>query len=255
MNHSCKICGETSPKLARCHIYPHSLTRDMRGPSGSVIALSLVHNDDVSFANGGTYDETIVCLKCEKLFAVADQYAIEFRRLVLKQLSLRGEQLEGIPEFEGDPELLHTFAMTTWLRTFLCERNEYKDAADPRIANEVKTLILAGKSTLLSGRQVTYGFSSNPLSEIFAPPVLHEVGGFSLYHLQMPNMAIWISADSNGLPNGFRDISLRNGSKVSVWVSKTFVPVNIDHVAPKFAASADRIDRMLKPKRTSTDPK
>lgn len=251
MNYSCKMCGRTEKRLARCHIYPHSLTRDMRGPSGSVIALSLIQDDDVSFANGGIYDESIVCQECEKLFAVADQYAVEFRRRVLKQISLRGEQLEGLPAFEGNPDLLHTFAMTTWLRTFLCERDEYANASDPRIADEVKALLLAGKSTLISGRQVSLGFSSNPLSEIFAPPVLHAVGGFGLYHLQMPNMAIWISASSKGLPPGFRDISLRDGYNVKAWVNKDFVPVNLDHVAPRFAASAGRINRMLKPKGAS----
>lgn len=199
----CKLCLADVPKLVRCHIYPRSMSRAMAADD----VLVQVANDPrprAGFANGGMYDENIVCDECERRFKPADDCAIDFRLAVL---TLRPpitfpypQDGAKIPAFRASPELLHTFAMQTWLRAHLSERSEHSQVSNDVIAAETTDCLLSGTSTLTTGRQVAYAFDRSDLGALMIAPMHYADFIPPMYELVMPNMVVFIAASVGGLP-------------------------------------------------------
>lgn len=244
----CKMCQAEVPRLARCHIFPRSMSRDMAA-GGPIVQVALEPEPRAAFANGGLYDDNIVCPTCERRFHAADTHAIEFRRAVL---TLRppitfpypqdGAQL---PSFEASPEMLHTFAMQTWLRCQLSDRQEHAQVSDAAIASETIDCLLRGISTLSTGRQVAYAFDRSDMGTLMLGPMHYTDFEPPMYELGMPNMTIFIAATTAGLHAGFREIALRPGLTVTVWRPRSMQRYRMDRLAMVMAPTIAQVDKMF----------
>lgn len=216
---TCGMCGAQAAKLAKSHIYPRSMTREAAG-DGPMVAVPMKPEQGrrPSYANGGFFDR-IVCRACEQRFGPADEYAIKFRRdvLHLRRVAVPQHNTLRFLRFSASPELLHTFAMQCWYRAFLSHHPDYDQAVDPELAQEVQTALMAGRSTLGSGREVAYLFERGDFATIMAPPMYAGLPNFQAHILGMPNMTIWIAAGPAGLPPGFKQIALHPGGHATVY--------------------------------------
>ena len=244
----CKMCMAEVPRLARCHIYPRSLSREMAARD-VLVQVAITPHPRSGFANGGMYDDNIVCPRCELAFKAADDCAIDFRRAVL---TLRPPVTfpypnDGarFPAFAASPELLHTFAMQTWLRCHLSDRPEYNQASDKAIAEETIGCLLGGGSTLATGRQVSYTFDRSDLGALMIPPMHYDDFTPPMYEMVMPNMAIFIAAGPDGLPAGLAEIALTPGPTVTVWRARAMQELRMGRLAAVLAPNVAQVDRMF----------
>ncbi|HEY1034616.1 MAG TPA: hypothetical protein VGE09_06515 [Pseudoxanthomonas sp.] len=243
----CKVCGLDQPKLARCHIYPDSMTKEAAGPSQEMAAMYV--RDGVAHAApaiAGLFDDNIVCPDCERLFGPADQYAINFRRDVL---ALRGRFTTPmglqLPHYDADAAMLHAFAMNTLLRALLSDRWEYRAVHDPAIAAEVIPTLTGQGRTIDSGRGVALLFTTGDLGSMAASPTLRDVPGTPVYVIQLPNMQLVIAASPAGLIPGFDAMQLQAGQPVRVWRRRRPIEEELKAPSETIAATGARVDRIF----------
>lgn len=245
---TCKLCGDDVPHLARCHIYPRALSRAIAGSENVLVGVACHPQPRAAYARGGMFDDNIVCPSCEQRFKRADDYAIEFRKAVLElrpPVTFPFHEAK-LPAFEASPELLHTFAMQTWLRSFLSERAEHDQLTDSAIAKQTIECLLRGESTLSTGRQIAYEVNRSDLGQMMLAPMHAPDFSPPIYELAMPNMAIRIAAGDGGLPKGFSDIALRPGKIVVVWRPRKMHDHRINQLNELIGPNVRQLDRMFK---------
>jgi hypothetical protein len=215
---------------------------------GPLVSFSLGERGPLaSYAHGGVYDRDIVCEACELRFKAADDYGIDFRRTVLGNLkpSWLWYLTVQLPTFQADPALLHLFALQCWYRSYLSDRPEHDQVADPHIAAEAQSALLSGASTLPTGRQVALHFNTSVLGNVIQAPVLHKLPDHPVYRLALPNMSILIAASDAGLGPAFKEISLRPGTEVTVWRTSQDVLTDREQVGRVYQANRERVDRLF----------
>jgi hypothetical protein len=219
----CKMCKQNKEKLIRCHIYPESMSKEISGDPHCLVSMSeRGHNLVSGYAPGGIYDKDIVCLSCEAFFKEADDYAIDFRRKVLRLEMPVRLLLNSIkfPTFDASAEKLHKFAMQTWLRSHLSQRYENQQIENPETAELISEIILNRKETIDTGIEVSFLFFTSELAQVMMSPVHYQAPDFPVYSIWMPNMNILISASEKGLPPAFSVIRLQRHEPVTVLRSK-----------------------------------
>lgn len=225
----CKMCGNENLKLIRCHIYPESMSKEVSGVPHCLVSMIAGGDQPIAnYAHGGIYDKKIICSSCESLFKDADDYAINFRRSVLKNTIPAKLLLQTVrfPSYEASPEKLHRFAMQTWLRSHFSERYEHQQINSPELAKEISALITNKKETISTGIAVCFLFFTSDLPQVMMSPVAYKEVDFPLYSMWMPNMNVLIASSDRGLPPGFSDIQLQQGQPVTVLrTSQMFTPM------------------------------
>jgi hypothetical protein len=219
----CKMCGETKEKLIRCHIYPRSMSREISGEKHCLVSMSMRGEKPISgYAPGGLFDDDIVCGECEKLFKEADDYAIEFRRKVLRLDMPAKLPLNTVkfPSFEASPEKLHRFATQTWLRSHLSQRHENEQINNPQMARIIAEHISMRNETIDTWIEVSYMFFTQKVAQVMMAPVHFNAPEFPVYSIWMPNMNIVISATDSGLPPAFSQLRLQKNKPVTVLRTK-----------------------------------
>lgn len=224
------------------------MSREIAGREKVLVSLAERDgNVHLGWASGGIYDDNIICDSCEKLFKVSDDYAINFRRRAVQlgaPVSFPHSSIK-FPSFDADAGLLHRFAITTLLRASFSCRAEHAQVCDSELESEVRPIILQGQDTFLTKRQVAVVVTKSPLAAMMASPVLHPVPGYPVYRLQMPHLALFVSATSAGLMPGFRDIALEQGRPVTVWRRREPMEYELTALRGRFHATWERTDRML----------
>jgi hypothetical protein len=219
----CKMCGEEREKLIRCHIYPVSMSKEISGNPHCLVAMKSIGDKLISnYAHGGIYDDNIICASCENKFKSADDYAIAFRRRVLR---LEGEfqlplETAKFPSYGCNPEKLHTFAMQTWLRSHYSQRHESLGIENNSMAAKIASKLLCGQETIELDIDVSYLFFTCELAQVMIGPAYFPAPDYPLYSLWMPNMHVVIAASERGLPPGFSDIRIEKNKRVMVLRSK-----------------------------------
>ncbi|MCC7248433.1 MAG: hypothetical protein IT473_07410 [Lysobacter sp.] len=239
--HICKMCNESKEKLIRCHIYPESMSREISGQEHLLVSASMDGEKSMAgYAYGGIYDKEIICASCESIFKEADEYAIDFRRKVLRlempaSLPLKTAKL---PSFPANAEKLHKFAMQTWLRSHFSQRHENHQINDSKKAGLISRTLLDRRETIETGTEICFLFFTCDISQLMMSPVYHKLPDHPLYSLWMPNMNILIAASESGLPPAFSNIRLERGKPVTVLRSRRlFEPTLntiIDGVLPHY---------------------
>lgn len=225
----CKMCETEKAKLIKCHIYPESMSKEVSGEPRCLVSMIAGGGQSIAnYAHGGIYDKEIICSSCESLFKDADDYAIDFRRSVLKNTISAKLLLQTVrfPSYEVSPEKLHRFALQTWLRSHYSERYEHRQISNPELAKEISALITNGKETISTGIAVCFLFFTSDLAQVMMSPVLYKEIDFPLYSMWMPNMNVLIASSDRGLPPGFSDIQLQQGRPVTVLrTQQIFTPM------------------------------
>lgn len=243
----CKICNRHASKLIRCHIYPAALSKEAAGEDRKLISMSMTNGPRASFATAGLFDEHLACLDCERLFGPADNYAIMFRRRGLAlNLPVVQWTAASLPTFDADPERLHTFAMNTLLRAHFSDRWEVRSVHVPEIAGEALAALQGGRATIHSGREVAIILTRSDLAGFLATPHPLDIGGHSVYAIQLPNMMFYVAMSCMGLGPAFSHMALRPGREVTVWRRRKPVPQELFPARDMFEALGNRVDRMLK---------
>jgi hypothetical protein len=216
----CKMCNEQKEKLVRCHIYPESMGKEMSGDPHCLVSISMRGEKPIShYSYGGIYDDEIVCASCENHFKQADDYAIDFRKKVLRLAMPATLPLAStkFPCFEASAEQLHKFALQTWLRSHFSQRFENQQIDNPEIAYLISDSIFNRKETIDLSIEVAFLFFTNDLAQLMMSPVHYQKSDFPLYSIWMPNMNILISSCGKGLPPAFSTIRLERGKPVTVF--------------------------------------
>lgn len=259
----CKVCQQEVPKLVRCHIYPHSMARELAAEDGGhLLAMSDRFGPRMSVAHAGIFDDNIACEECERRFGPADDYAVNFRRAVLSlSIPFSVERLHPtqdlptirLPTFRADPTRLHSFAMNTLFRSFLSERWEHDQITEAFIEQEVRMSLGTGDPTISSGREICIIVTMSEVGAYLATPHLLPHPDHPKYVLQMPKMTIFVDAGTKGLGPGFSVLALRPGDHVAVWRRRKPVLEELKWPSEIMAALGDRIDSFDKVRRKRRD--
>lgn len=243
----CKLCQQEKGKLTKCHIYPDSMTKES-AEDGVLAAASNRHGPRVADGIAGIFDRNIVCRDCERLFQRADNYAINFRRAALRldgilRLAANSSRL---PVLRGNADLLHTFAMQSLLRAGLSERPEHDQVEGGPLVDEVYPALVCEESTIRSGRQVALVFHTGALGGYAATPTFHDVPGYPLHVLAMPNMHVLIAASDSGLQHPLNQLALKQGSaEITIWRVRRPLDEIIFRMQEVLEPNDEKLDRLF----------
>ncbi|MEI7038071.1 hypothetical protein [Fulvimonas yonginensis] len=237
------------PKLAKCHVYPESISAELGGEARALVTMSLEGGGRSSYARAGMYDREIVCPSCEELFKDADDCAIDFRRRVLgwvppyRFLPYPDATIK-LPIFPGDSRLLHQFAVQSWLRAHLSNRFIEKENKNSDLERIIAKAILDKSETIDLGIQVAYVFDVSPFGRLMMNPISHTAV-FPMYELAMGRMTVLIASTDKGLPPGFRDIALNGTNEALVYRTRRFNDMRLDIFAEFYSSNREKVDRMF----------
>lgn len=240
---ACGLCGDYVAKLAKSHIIPDSMTKELAGGE-PLLALRKTHVHNV---RGGVYDR-IVCGACEASFHSADDYAIAFRRQVIRGTGVQ----KAVPDTKlalrvhrGDPMLLHRFALQTLLRANLSQRPEH---ANVRLGKDWMPLVEAVRrhgTESLATWPASVRYIGDPLGAVFMAPETQLSGeGVPVHVLTFPHMTIMVTAPSTGPIPAFLPTSLRPGTSIVVWHARKWAPREFGLLASAVEQHGAAIDRL-----------
>lgn len=215
----CKLCGKDAPKLAKCHIYPRSMSKELSGSDNFLVSMTANESPRSGYARDGIYDREIVCLSCEGKFKKADDYGILFRRTLVNPSSpcKYPYRTVSLPSFDADPVLLHQFAAQTWLRSALSARNEHSQTNDSELIALISKYVFDGKDTIDSGIGVAVVLMRTPKTKVLASPVRFVVDQYVMYWMLLSGMLLIIAGGSGDLPPGFQSVKIQRGNSVTAW--------------------------------------
>ncbi|WP_354519373.1 hypothetical protein [Lysobacter enzymogenes] len=227
------------------------MSREIAIEGGPLVAISTNRGPRAHYSWNGFYDDNIVCSQCESLFKAADDYAIEFRRdaLYLRRSAWpmkTRRPTHKLLTFKANPELLHRFALQTWLRATLSDRYDFEAAKPGWISEHAASCLLGSAPTLVrDAPEVSYNIIRDDRAAAMTSPVVSDVPGYPLVLIPLPHMTIQIATSSNGLPPGFKEIALRSGEEVTVWRPRHLADAAVDQHVEMLAEVADRVEHLF----------
>jgi hypothetical protein len=240
---ACGLCGADVAKLAKSHIIPDSMTKELAGGE-PLLALRATHAHNV---RGGVYDR-IVCRACEASFHSADDYAIAFRRQIIRgtgvQKAVPGTKL-ALRAHRGDPMLLHRFALQTLLRAHLSQRPEHAGVRLGKDWLHLANAVRRHGAESLPAWPASVRYIGGPSGAAFMAPETQLSGeGVPVHVLTFPHMTIMVTAPSTGPIPAFLPTSLRPGTSIVVWHARKWAPREFELLAGAVERHSAAIDRL-----------
>ena len=211
---TCVVCG-ASPTV-KMHVFPRAMMFRIRGTEKHLVAGDR-HRKGVRFRQSGLWDDQIVCERHERMFAGADDYAIDLCRRI---------ELDSRPTSSGNafeisnpaPDLLIRFACATVWRQVVSREGRgsgldlgpYRQSFESYLfsGGDVPTQIMLGRTNLTNP-------DGRPL-ELEIAPYQQRMLGCSVWHFTMGPLDVFLKTDKRFFPASWTPYLANNNDPLTL---------------------------------------
>lgn len=215
--HTCGLCLNLAPKLAKSHLFPLALAKDLM--EGAPLA-RLGASSRVERVPHGIYDR-VVCPACEDRSGPADEQLVQFAREVQQMRPGDPVAAAKLLQLDSKVDLLQAAFVQMLLRAHLSSRPECAQVQlMPHRLRKMREALLGKRDVFRVGVEVCILHRSDPLGQCtFSLPQRVCVDDYDFYEFSMPGFCIAI-ADAR-LPYPFRKVRLRRDYPLDLYSAPT----------------------------------
>ncbi|OGL32411.1 hypothetical protein A3E76_02600 [Candidatus Saccharibacteria bacterium RIFCSPHIGHO2_12_FULL_44_22] len=196
---NCRLCTVPIDESNRCeaHVLPRGLLKAMSPEEFGTLLIVGTDMGKKKRAPTGSYDQDILCRKCDNKLGVYDNYALNF---------INTSKLVDHPTGVGwtisnvDHKKLKLFCMSYLWRASITERKEFNGVSlGNKHEERIRQLLLAGDAGSPDDYTVTFA-KFNSLDDSAAGvlfPALTRIKGLNHYEAYLPKLyKFWVKVDS-----------------------------------------------------------